>query len=158
MSWKTKFHFKTMKLFTATLGFLLVLFCAVPFAAQAQDDAVDKQKLALAEKMHELRPVREQVDSAIDRFAQTQPEKEREIFRTAMKNIINYGALEKISLEAFVETYTTEELAVMVDYYSKPDAQSAEAKFQTYASLVYPEIVRMLDKVAMRVRTGDVGP
>lgn len=109
---------------------------------------------ALAEKMHKFRPVREQVNSAIDQYAQTQPPQQREAFKTTMRNVLNYKALEKISTDAYADTFTLKELESMVEYYSKPEARSASDKFDDYAGLVYPEIIRMLDKALIRVRTG----
>ena len=71
-----------------------------------------------------------------------------------MRGVLNYQAIEKISIDAMAETYTLPELQAMVDYYSKPEAISAAAKDQAYGQKVYPEIMRMLDAAMMKVRTG----
>ena len=125
---------------------------AVATTAQADPD-VDK-KLALAKKMHKLRPTKDQVYAAIDQIAQTQPVAQRDTFVQAMRGVLNYQAIEKISIDAMAETYTLPELQAMVDYYSKPEAISAAAKDQAYGQKVYPEIMRMLDAAMMKVRTG----
>lgn len=132
---------------------VLILAFNLPAIAQEGDSAIDK-RIELAEKMHELRPTRDQVYTAIDQFAQSRPEAERDGFKAAMRNAFNVKTLEKISINAYAETYTVEELEAMVEYYSKPAAISAAAKSEDYASIVYPEIIRMLDRAAMRVRTG----
>lgn len=121
-------------------------------------DPALERRLKLAEKMHELRPVRDQVENAIEQYAQTQPPEERAAFMSAMRSVLNPKALERISIDAYAEVYTEEELKAMVEYYSKPEARSASDKYNDYAKIVYPEIVRMLDKAAMRVRTGGAGP
>ncbi len=123
--------------------------------AEAPADPTFDERVELAKKMHELRPVREQVEQAINQYAQSRPQGERESFRSTMRNVFNMKALEKISVDAYVETFTAPELRAMVDYYSKPEAISASEKFGNYANLVYPEIVRMLDRAAIRVRTGE---
>ncbi len=104
--------------------------------------------------MHKIRPTQDQVYTAIDQIANQQPEAEREAFRNAMRQILNYKAIEKFSIDAMVDTYTVEELEAMVEFHAKPEAQSALAKEQDYADKVYPEIIRMLDQALMRVRTG----
>jgi hypothetical protein len=70
---------------------------------------------------------------------------------------LNYEALEKISIDAMAETYTVAELEAMNEYYSKPEAKSAQPKYSNYANKVFPEITRMLDEAVMRVRTGGTG-
>lgn len=121
-------------------------------AKQVAND--DDRRRALAEQMHKFRPVREQINRAIDQYAQTQAPNQREGFKTAMRNVLNYRALEKISTDAYAETFTLKELEAMVEYYSKPEARSASDKFDAYAGIVFPEITRMLDKALIRVRTG----
>lgn len=140
------------------LGALFAALVLVSGPAWAQDDATYAQRLELAKKMHELRPVSEQVNTAIDQYAQTQPENQREAFKTAMHSVLNTKALEKISVDAYADTFTLPELEAMVEYYSKPEARSASDKFDDYAKIVYPEIVQMLDRAAMRVKTGGEGP
>lgn len=138
---------------------LLVMVLSVPVVAYAQeDDPTYEKRLELARQMHEFRSTRDQVYSAIDQVAESQPEAEREAFRTAMRQALNYKAIEKISLDAMTEIYTVEELQAMIDYYSKPEAASARAKDKDYAAIVYPEIIRMLDKTMMQVKTGGTGP
>jgi len=126
--------------------------------AQASAEAVNvtyDERVELAKQMHELRPVRDQVEGAINQYAQTRPPAERESFKTAMRNVFNVKALEKISVDAYAETFTVEELRAMVEYYSKPEARSASAKTAQYGAIVYPEIVRMLDRAAIRLRAGE---
>lgn len=132
---------------------------AAAAAVPAQDPATLDQRVALAKRWHELMPVpvRDQVNGAIDEVANTQPENEREIFRANMRNALNYQALEKISIDAMAEIYTVPELQARVDYYSKPEAQSAAKKDNSYAEKIYPEIIRMLDKAIMQARTGGTG-
>jgi len=153
-----------MKLFILALT-AATLLVGVPSIAQeaakeeaqveAPADPTYDERIALAKKMHELRPVREQVEQAINQYAQTRPQGERESFKSTMRNVFNMRALEKISIDAYAETFTAPELSAMVEYYSKPEAISASDKFGNYAGIVYPEIVRMLDRAAIRVRTGE---
>lgn len=142
--------------------FAVVLFLTFISPVSAQDiggeDVDFAQRLEWAEKMNAIRPAREQVNAAIDRYVSALSPEEAEVYRTALQRILNYKALEKISVDAFAEVYTEAELKAMVEYYSMPEAQSASEKSAQYAEIVYPEIVRMLDKAMMRVKTGGEGP
>ncbi len=126
-----------------------------PVAAKPQEspDMIAK-KAELATKMHQIRPTRVQVDSAIEQAAMNMPEAERQPFIAAMKSVLNYNAIEKISVDAMVDTFTLPELEAMVAYHSTPEAQSVSQKMSTWAMKVQPEVVRMIDTAIMRVKTG----
>lgn len=121
----------------------------------ADTDETDYQaRLALAKEMHEIRPAAKQVDDAIDSVAMKMPESARNEFKARMRNLLNYRAIERISINAMAVTYTLEELEAMVEYYSKPVAQSAVEKTAEYQQKVAPEIVRMIDRAIIQMRTG----
>ena len=122
--------------------------------AELKDKAVLAKKIALAREMHKIRPTRVQIDSAIQRASFTLPARDRQAFVDAMKGMLNYNAIERISIDAMIETYTLKELDAMVKYYSKPEAKSASDKVISWARIVQPEIVNMIDKAMMRIRTG----
>jgi uncharacterized membrane protein len=119
-----------------------------------EDEALLAKKIKLAKEMHNIRPTREQVDSAILKAASKLSEYERANFISAMKSMLNYNAIERISVDAMVETYSYNELESMVGYFSKPEAKSASKKIGPWAQKVQPEIVRMIDRAMMRIRTG----
>lgn len=112
-------------------------------------------RLDLSEKMHKIRPARKQIDSAIEQVARSGlPVEEQQAFILSIKRIIDYKALEKTSIEAMAETFSVPELKAMVDYYEKPEAQSASEKFPDYQKKIEPVIYQMLDRAMMQVRTG----
>ncbi|MGH1402967.1 MAG: hypothetical protein ACRBDL_01865 [Alphaproteobacteria bacterium] len=122
--------------------------------AELNDEKTLAQKLELAKKIHQIRPTRVQVDSAVRKASLSLPAKDRDNFVNAMRSVLNYNAIEKISVDAMVRTYTLVELTSMEEYYSKPEAITATKKTLFWASEVQPEIVRMIDKAMMRIRTG----
>ncbi len=122
--------------------------------AENVDKAVLDKKTALAKKMHEIRPTRIQVDAAVKRASVMLPENERTSFVNVMNSMLNYNAIERISMDSMVETYTLKELETMVDYYSKPEALTASLKMGYWVKAVQPEITRMIDKAIMRIKTG----
>lgn len=134
--------------------FVVVALCVLSAPVFAQEGGDPTKRQELAKKMHEINPTADQINAAIDDVALAQPEAEREAFKLAMRNALNYEALDKISTDAMAEVYTESESQSMVDYFSKPEAQSAAKKEEQYNAKVYPEITRMLDQAMMRVRTG----
>lgn len=112
-------------------------------------------RLELAERMHRIRPAREQVDSAIEQVARSGiPPEEQQGFILSMQRIIDYKALEKASVEAMAETFTIAELKAMVEYYEKSEARSASDKFPDYQKKIEPLVYGMLDRAMMKIRTG----
>jgi|GEM_PF-5610078 len=143
----------------AIAGFI-ILMGSVSYAAQGQGEAGlgaqnFERKVELATKMHMFRPSKTQVDIAIAQIASRYPLTQAESFKSAMRRILNYKAIEKISIDAMVETYSTAELEAMVEYYAKPEAQSAAEKYQSYAGKVQPELIKMIDKAMMRLKAAE---
>lgn len=128
--------------------------------AYAQDGAENdlNTRLELARKMHELRPVKPQVDRAIENVASALPTAKQEEFRVSMQRILNYPAIENLSIEIMAETYSAAELKVMIDYYQQPLAQSAAEKTIQYQQKLGPEIIRIMDRAMMEMRTGGSSP
>lgn len=113
-----------------------------------------EQRLELSRALHKIKPVKDQVDDAVNGVAERLPVSQRETFKASMRNILNYNSIENISINAMAETFTLKELEVMLEYNSKPEAMSANDKFPEYQNIVGPEILRMIDKAIMRSRTG----
>ncbi len=122
--------------------------------AELEDKKTLENKIALAKEMHKIRPTREQVDAAVKRASLSFPKNEQQKFISLMGSMLNYNAIERISVDAMIETYTLEELTSMVEYYSKPEAKSASKKVNNWAKIVQPEVVNMIDKAMMRIRAG----
>lgn len=140
------------RIFLILIGFFCISI--LPVSAHAQDDADFNARVEVAKKLQEIKPVGKQIDAALEVIARQYPEDQREPFLTAMKRLINYNAIEKISLDAMVDTYSLKELQRMYDFYSSPEAASIAEKTPKYEEKVRPEISRMIDKTLMRVRTG----
>lgn len=142
-----------MKHFLFTLCVLLISF---PAAAQVVgEDAAER--LALSKEYHKLRPVKPQVDQAIEVVAKQLPEVDRKVFTARIKQALNYKAIETFSVEAMAEIFTVDEFKAMISYYSKPEAQSAAEKLPQYQQKMGPEIIKMLDRQLMEMRTGGAG-
>lgn len=128
---------------------------AVETAVQEDDFA---QRLALAKQMLEIQPAEEQIERAVDSYIRaylfTQSEENQNTFRQSILSAMKPKALEKISVDAYAEIFTVEELQAMVDYYSSPEAKSAAEKRGELNGRISPEIAKQLDGALMRLKTG----
>jgi hypothetical protein len=143
--------------------FVLALFAAVSltsFAARAQtpDPKDMAERHALAKKIHEIKPVREQVEVVIGEISQRLPEANREQFRQRMIEVFEFDTLEKTSEDAMAEVFTAAELKRMVEYFGSEEAKAIAQKMPIYQQLVQPEITKLVDKAMMTVRTGEASP
>lgn len=135
----------------------LVALLMMPVSVSAQEsDAMER--LDLAREYHEYRPVKPQIDRAIENVAGNLSESAREEFILAMKRMLNYPAIESLSVEIMADIYTVEELEAMVAYYKQPIAQQAADKAVEYQKRLGPEIIKILDRAMMEIRTGGSSP
>ena len=136
----------------------LVLFCAlwvaISVAAHAQDASDEAERAALAEKLGTIKPVREQVQSAVEQIVRTTPPDQQALFRARMLDSVDFNALEKVSADAMAEIFTAEELEAMIAYFGSEEGRSIIEKMPIYQELMRPAMVKELDKALMEVRTG----
>lgn len=111
-------------------------------------------RLELAEKMHDIWPVRPKVEDALNIAAESFPEIERAGFKARMRKAIKYDQLEEESIEAMAKIYTAEELQAMIDFYGSKEGRAVSAKTGEYMAALRPVMSKMLDGALMEVRTG----
>ncbi len=137
------------------LSFLFFAFAgAGNVFAQSADDPSIESRQALAEQMNEIRPLRQQLESAVDKIAGKLPEKDRKALTKNILSSVDDKKLETVSVDAMVEIFTEAELKRMVDYFGSDEAQSISKKLVIYQGMIQPEIVKMLDKALMEARIG----
>lgn len=117
-------------------------------------DAGQQERLALAQKINQVNPVSRQIEASLLRVASEWRLSEKEKFQREMMAAMDIKAMEKSSAEALADTFTKEELVVMLDYYSKPEAAKITEKMPIYQGLVQPGISREIDRALMKLRTG----
>lgn len=137
-----------MRLF---LTFLILVVLNVPAMAQ---DAGKQERLDLAVKINEVNPVSRQIEASLLRVATEWNLSEKEKFKREMMAAMDLKVIEKSSAEALADTFTKEELTVMLDYYSKPEAAKITEKMTIYQGLIQPGIGREIDRALMKLRTG----
>lgn len=137
--------------------FLILALILISTPVSAQDAAktvVSAKRLELAEKMHDIWPIRTRMESAIDSVAEGFPEEKRAEIKAAMRKSIQFDQLEEASVKAMAETFTEEELVAMIEFYGSETGRSISAKTGNYEFALRPIIVQMIDKAMLSLRTG----
>lgn len=143
----------------AILSLFLLCFAAVPAFAESADGGAStsiSERLTLAQKMHDIRPVRVQVGAAVDQVIKTIPVNEQEQFKTEIMASFDFDALGESSVNAMAELFSVAELTRMTEYFGSEEAVSISQKMPVYEEMLRPEIMAMLNKALMKMRTGDI--
>jgi hypothetical protein len=145
-----------MKIFSLAVAALF--FLSMPVLAQGEtatvDLAISAKRIELAQKMHEIWPIRTRMESAIDSIAQGFPEAKQPQIKAAMRKSMKYDQLEEGSVKAMAETFTEEELEEMIKFYGSETGRSISAKTGMYEDALRPIMMEMIDKAMLDVRTG----
>lgn len=138
--------------------FLFAVLLTLAFPAMAQDGSAifdEDQRLELAQKMHDIKPARLQLEAAIDGVArQRVPEDKRAAFKKVMLDMMDVEKLEGLSIKAMAEIFTVAELERMIDYFGSAEAQSIADKLPVYQAIITPELTKMVDAALLELRTG----
>lgn len=135
------------------LTILLVLIMSAPAMAQ-EASAPDAARVALAEQMHEIWPIRPRVEAALNVIAESMPEENRLAFKAQMRKAIQFDLLEQESVKAMASIFTEDELKKMVAFYGSPEGRSISAKNEDYEIALQPVLSRMMDKAMLDTRLG----
>lgn len=123
---------------------LLLLFSIPAFAADAPADI--KERTALAQEFHKVRPLKPQIDDTLALYGASLSKEGKANYERDIQKVFDYKAVEEASVKAMAETYTVPELKAMIEYYSKPEAHSAVAKNAEYVTKYKPAVRAALDK------------
>ncbi len=133
----------------------LALLSTPAFAqGEAASPVISDKRMELAEKMHEIWPIRTRMETAIDSVAEGFPEDKRPEIKAAMRKSVQFDQLEEASIKAMAETYNEEELAAMIEFYGSETGRSISAKTASYEFALRPIMVKMIDKAMLDLRTG----
>ena len=122
-----------------------------PAAAEA---AIPASRLELAQKMHEIWPIRTRMETAIDSIAEGFPAEKQPEIKAAMRKSMKFDQLEEASVKAMAETFTEEELKEMITFYGSETGRSISAKTGLYEDALRPIMMQMVDKAMLDLRTG----
>ena len=119
-----------------------------------QDDGDYKKRLELSQKMHEIWPIRQKVENALDAVSERIQEKDRLKFKAAMRKSIKFDALEEASIDAMADIFSEAELEKMIDFYGSKEGRSVSHKTSDYEKALQPMMIKMLDKALLDAKMG----
>ena len=132
-----------LALFTATW-----LACAaVPARA---DDSPGARQVA-AERYLQLVPVVPMIEATVAGLSQQVPERVRSEWVGQMRVLVDKRAIAAAVRDAMVQTYTTDEIQALVDFYSSRHGASIVAKGPAYNALIQPALLAAVRRSAERV-------
>jgi hypothetical protein len=129
----------------------------VPAAEALADNAVDepsREKLELAEKMHDVWPIRPRIEAAYDSVAEGFPPERQAEVKAALRKATNFDEMEEASIKAMANLFTVEELKAMIDFYGSDTGRSISAKTPEYEAALRPSVDKMINKAMMDLRVG----
>ena len=154
MIWKMRSRSK-MQVFYAVILCLGLVFSMPAYAEKLGTEGEGfAKRQELAQIMHDIWPVRLQVEEALEDLALAYPSQQRAVFKSAMRKAIKYKELERSSVNAMAKNFSQDELQAMVNFYGSKVGRSISAKIDDYQQLVEPSITRMLDAALMDVKIG----
>lgn len=113
-----------------------------------------KAVLALSKQMHEIWPMRQKVEGALDNIAERLPEKDRAKFKGAMRHSIDFPALEAASIDAMADIFSEKELLKMIGFYGSKEGRSVSHKTGDYEEALQPLMIKMMDKAFLNAKMG----
>jgi len=167
---RPKMHIVTLILVLICAAGLFAVSSTKAFAGQTQSapntagslpaplSEDEKNRLALATKMHEIWPMRTRVESALEAIAQGFPEERRAEVKARMRQSIQYDLLQDESIKAMADVFTADELNAMINFYGSDVGKTVSAKTTDYELLMRPAMIRMLDKAMLDLRLGETPP
>lgn len=139
------------------MKYLLLIFMAFMVASPvyAQDDlAPEPTNLELAEQMHKIWPIRPKIEAIIDIISEDIAPNDRLRLKAALRQAIEFDALEDASIEAMAEIFTAEELEAMIDFYGSKEGRAVTFKVDDYERALEPTMTKMMDKALLDLKLG----
>lgn len=122
----------------------LVLLWTTAGVASAEDDLAARQ--AAAARYLSVVPLAKMLDDMYDAVATNIPPDQREEFKKKMSRVVRLDALERITLDALVQTFTVDELDALAEFYGSKHGASAMKKFGAYMSAIMPPLLQEMQR------------
>lgn len=142
------------------LSFWLIALTFSPVFAQDTETAVAEDtnyetRLELAQKMHEIWPVRPKIETVLDSISREIEPSKRLRLKSALREALEFEALEEASIDAMAEIFTEDELKAMIDFYGSKEGRSVSHKTEDYEKALEPILTKMMDKALLNLKLGE---
>lgn len=142
-------------MFTAlTLSPVLAQDTTSPVSEEVNEENYEK-RLELSRQMHEIWPIRPKVESVLDAIAQQIEPTKRLRLKSALREALEFKALEEASIDAMAEIFTEDELKAMIGFYGSKEGRSVSHKTEDYEKALEPILTKMMDKALLNLKLGE---
>lgn len=116
--------------------FLLSIFTLTSFAVALEDNVENRQNQAT--RYLEANPPKAMVQALADQTVSMLPEAERKPYVEMLTKHLDVSVINQAMNTALVKHFTSNELEVLANFYSNPEAKTALAKMDSYTTEVLP--------------------
>lgn len=116
--------------------FLLSIFALTNFAFALEDNVENRQQQAT--RYLEANPPKAIAQALADQTISTMPEAERQPYLEMLTKYLDVLVIRQAMNNALIKHFTANELEVLANFYSNPEAKSALVKMDSYMTEVLP--------------------
>ena len=128
---------------------LLLASACIGIPAQAQD-TMDTRQVAMQRYLRAVPMAKVMEDTYAEMAKQVPPEKRTE-FIAAMRKVVRVDKIEEIAKRSMLNTFTTDELNALADFYSSKDGASAMKKLGVYMGDIMPPLMQEIERAVQEL-------
>jgi hypothetical protein len=128
---------------------LLLSSACIGIPAQAQD-TMDTRQVAMQRYLRAVPMAKVMEDTYAEMAKQVPPEKRTE-FIAAMRKVVRVDKIEEIAKRSMLNTFTTDELNALADFYSSKDGASAMKKLGVYMGDIMPPLMQEIERAVQEL-------
>jgi hypothetical protein len=128
---------------------LLLSSACIGIPAQAQD-TMDTRQVAMQRYLRAVPMAKVMEDTYAEMAKQVPPEKRME-FIAAMRKVVRVDKIEEIAKRSMLNTFTTDELNALADFYSSKDGASAMKKLGVYMGDIMPPLMQEIERAVQEL-------
>lgn len=132
--------------------FLVIALCAAAFSAlaQAQDNLETRQ--AAVDRYLKAIPMKILLRDIFTEIAKQKPQNQRDEYVSQLMSATRIDELERISREAMVKTFTTDEINALADFLGSKNGASAMQKYGVFTGQITPAIQQEVAQILQRLQ------
>jgi hypothetical protein len=128
---------------------LLLSSACIGIPVQAQD-TMDTRQVAMQRYLRAVPMAKVMEDTYAEMAKQVPPEKRTE-FIAAMRKVVRVDKIEEIAKRSMLNTFTTDELNALADFYSSKDGASAMKKLGVYMGDIMPPLMQEIERAVQEL-------
>jgi hypothetical protein len=128
---------------------LLLSSACIGIPVQAQD-TMDTRQVAMQRYLRAVPMAKVMEDTYAEMAKQVPPEKRME-FIAAMRKVVRVDKIEEIAKRSMLNTFTTDELNALADFYSSKDGASAMKKLGVYMGDIMPPLMQEIERAVQEL-------